>query len=293
MRNAILPAGVPAPAGPAGHAGTGVLLRLPGPLLLPHLARLAAFLAGLNDPAGRHIPAFAIAALVMWAVTASLGGYMLSTWIARGGMQRQRGNPVGLPRFIVLGHMGLALTGLSLWTVYVLTGLAALAWTGVAVLMAVIGLGVSMVTLWTPYPIERVREADRQGTAGAPGAAGPARADGTDGTAGAASAVPDGEPAPGKAPEGGPGGGRGLPADGLVTVPITDELLASALTDEVLAGKLVEDVLTRALAGQSGPTGPARAGRPRPKLTPLIPAGHGVAAMSTFLLAVLTAIGAR
>jgi hypothetical protein len=255
MRNAILPAGVPALAGPAGH-----------------------------------IPAFAIATLVMWVVTASLGGYMLSTWIARGGMRRQRGKEAGLPRFIVLGHMGLALTGLSLWAAYVLTGLAALAWTGVAVLMAVIGLGVSMVTLWTPYPIEREAGAGRPGAASAQGAA---RSGERGGPGRTVPAPPHGQPAPGKTPEGEPGSGWGAPAEGLVTVPITDELLASALTDEVLAGQLVEDVLTRALGGQSGRPAPARAGRPRPKLTPLIPAGHGVAAMSTFLLAVLTAIGTR
>ena len=53
---------------------------------------------------------------------------------------------------VVLGHASLALTGLALWTAYTITRWAPLAWTAVLVLMPAIGLGLSTVTLLTPYP---------------------------------------------------------------------------------------------------------------------------------------------
>jgi len=41
----------------------------------------------------------------------------------------------------------------------------------------------------------------------------------------------------------------------------------------------------------AGPPGPAR--KHREYLAPLVPAGHGAAALTTFLLAVVTAVSAR
>ncbi|MBV9381896.1 MAG: hypothetical protein JO242_14655 [Streptosporangiaceae bacterium] len=93
-----------------------------------------------------------IATLVSWLLTASLGAYMLRTWIARGGLRRERARPGGLPPPLIFGHAGLALTGLLIWVIYAATRLTALAWLAVVVLMAAIGLGICMVTLWTPYP---------------------------------------------------------------------------------------------------------------------------------------------
>ena len=68
---------------------------------------------------------------------------------------------------------------------------------------------------------------------------------------------------------------------------LTDDDLARALTDEVLLARLIDDVIARA------PDDPARRGpRPRAHLAALIPAGHGMAAVATILLAVLTAVTA-
>ena len=92
-------------------------------------------------------------------------------------------------------HFSLALTGLAVWIGYVITGRHWLAWIAVGLLMPAIGLGISTVTLWTPYP----------GPGGAPEdeglAPGPARA--------------------------------GLAGPALVS-QLPDELLSSALTDEQL-----------------------------------------------------------
>jgi hypothetical protein len=94
-----------------------------------------------------------LAALIAWLLTASIGGYMLRTWVARGGLRRQRETGVGVPPGVVFGHASAALTGLAVWISYLSTGWRPLAWVGVALVCAAICLGVCTVTLWTPYPV--------------------------------------------------------------------------------------------------------------------------------------------
>jgi manganese efflux pump family protein len=98
------------------------------------------------------------ATLISWLLTASLGGYMLHTWLARGGLHRERARPGGLPPQLIFGHAGLAITGLLVWTSYLAVGVKALAWTAVVMLMITVGLGLSTVTLWTPYPARKPGE---------------------------------------------------------------------------------------------------------------------------------------
>ncbi len=95
----------------------------------------------------------AIAALVAWMLTASIGVYMLRTWVTRGGLRRQRATGVGVPPAVVFGHASAALTGLVIWASFVKTRWDPLAWAGVAVIIGAIALGVCTVTLWTPYPV--------------------------------------------------------------------------------------------------------------------------------------------
>src|SRR5579863_9587066 len=95
----------------------------------------------------------AIAALIAWLITASIGGYMLRTWVARGGLRRQRETGVGVPPPVVFGHASAALTGLAVWLGYLGSGWHPLAWLGVVLVCAGIALGICTVTLWTPYPV--------------------------------------------------------------------------------------------------------------------------------------------
>ena len=98
------------------------------------------------------------ATFVSWLVTVSLGAFMLRTWLARGGLSRERGRAGGLPPQLIFGHAGLALTGLLLWAAFLATGTRALAWSAVGALMVTVGLGLCTVTLWTPYPARRPGE---------------------------------------------------------------------------------------------------------------------------------------
>ena len=185
----------------------------------------------------------AVVTLISWLLTASIGAYMLGTWIAGGGVGRQRATRGGLSPSVVLGHAGLATTGLALWAAFTLTRWAPLAWSAVLVLMPAIGLGLSMVTLLTPFPAP-----DSAGRAGA-------------------------------------GGQLAAPAEDVLASRLTDSTLTRALTDAALASSLVEEVL----AGAAATAAPPRA---KGHAAALIPAGHGVLALTTFLLAVLAAVGA-
>jgi len=102
----------------------------------------------------------AIAAMIAWVLTASIGAYMLRTWVTGGGLRRQRATGAGVPPAVVFGHASAALTGLLIWLGFVDTGLDLLAWLGVTVVAGAIALGVCTVTLWTPYPVAVPAAAD-------------------------------------------------------------------------------------------------------------------------------------
>ena len=99
-----------------------------------------------------------LAALISWLLTASLGAYMLRTWLVRGGLRRERARPGGLPPPLIFSHAGLAISGLLVWAGYLASGVRALAWTAVVMLMVIVGLGLCTVTLWTPYPARKPGE---------------------------------------------------------------------------------------------------------------------------------------
>jgi manganese efflux pump family protein len=213
-----------------------------------------------------------IATLIAWLLTASIGVYMLRTWIARGGLRRQRATGVGVPPGVVFGHASAALTGLAIWVGYLGSRSDVLAWIGVVLISTAITLGVCTVTLWTPYPIQAgPGPAEATPLARAGGVAHPVRPDAARGTAADGPRAPSaGGP---RAPWAGRPRARGPrtgPAEHPDTFTVTDEMIASLLAEPV----------------QVKP-------RRRPQLLPLIPVSHGFAALTTFMLALLTAISAR
>ena len=144
--------------------------------------------------------------LFTWLLDAISGGYMLRTWIARGGLRRQRATD-GLAPVVVFSHFGLASTGLLLWISYLATRWIVFAWLAVGGLVVVIGLGISTVTVWTPYPANQPK--------------------------------PDGDLPPAHSAT----GAFAEPDAEVIARRVTDEMLTRALTDEVLLRKLVDDVI--------------------------------------------------
>lgn len=86
------------------------------------------------------------AALVTWVLTALLGGFLLTTWLANGGLGAGRPSRFAPP--LILGHAGLAATGLAVWVWYFISGTRALPWVSLGVLVVVATLGATMFGLW-------------------------------------------------------------------------------------------------------------------------------------------------
>jgi hypothetical protein len=193
------------------------------------------------------------ATLLSWLVTASLGTFMLRTWLARDGLRRERAREGGLPPHLIFGHATLALIGLLLWIGYLASGARPLAWAGVGALMVTVCLGLCTVTLWTPYP------ARRPGERRAPG------------TADALAATPDAAEVSATAAL--------TQASSPAVEPDDDDDQAYQVTDEMIARLLADPFPVRHPPSI----------RPNPAV--LVPVAHGFGAIATFVLAVMTAIG--
>ena len=118
----------------------------------------------------RRVP-LDLAALIAWEVTVAAGTWLVVNWIADGGLRRRYTRVAGVPRAVIVGHFTLALIGLGIWIAFMVTGLPALAWAAVAVVLLVAGLG--MATLagglpQQPQPGDRSREPQPAAT-GLPG----------------------------------------------------------------------------------------------------------------------------
>jgi hypothetical protein len=101
----------------------------------------------------------AYAALVSWILTESFGLFMARSWVTSGAARRRHAEPDGMSLPVLLGHAGLAFSGFLCWISFLLTGAAAAAWLALVLLAPAIGLGISTVTLWTPYPVRRADQA--------------------------------------------------------------------------------------------------------------------------------------
>jgi hypothetical protein len=123
----------------------------------------------------------ALLALFTWLITALGGFLMLGIWISRGGARGSGRLPVP----VMFGHFALAAAGMVVWVLYLLSGLTALAWTALALLVPVAALGFVMFARWIPQ--YRARAA---GAAPAGGAASEQASDPAGGATAGAEAVP-------------------------------------------------------------------------------------------------------
>jgi len=129
-----------------------------------------------------------LAALASWVLTAAAGTYLLAGWLAErlrggraarrrgghlgdtrrgGGLRRGRGRAgrgrtAGSATGFIVGHFGLALTGLLLWIAFVVTGLAALAWIAVVLVVIIASLGMAVLAAALPEPSRDTAAAAQQ-----------------------------------------------------------------------------------------------------------------------------------
>jgi hypothetical protein len=90
-------------------------------------------------------------ALLAWLATAASGGFVLARWLLAGGSPLRR-TPTAAPPAVILGHVGAGALGLVLWVSFMLSGWVPLAWTALAVLAPVAGLGMGVLLLGLPGP---------------------------------------------------------------------------------------------------------------------------------------------
>jgi len=104
----------------------------------------------------------ALAALISWLVTAFVGLYLLTVWLIENDVTN-RGGASWLPAPVILGHVLLALAGLAVWVVHLITGSAATGWAALGILGGIGLLGLTMFTRWIPVHIAYVAAEARTG----------------------------------------------------------------------------------------------------------------------------------
>src|SRR5258708_1775603 len=90
----------------------------------------------------------ALVALVTWLITASAGLYLLAIWLIEYDREFQSAAATRLPVPVISAHVLLAVGGLAVWALYLITDSYRLAWVAVAVLVVVALLGLTMAARW-------------------------------------------------------------------------------------------------------------------------------------------------
>ena len=91
-----------------------------------------------------------VAALISWFVTAFVGLYLLAVWLIENDVTRRGAAASRLPGPVILAHILLALIGLVIWAVHLLSRSGTLGWTALGMLIIIAVLGVTMFTRWIP-----------------------------------------------------------------------------------------------------------------------------------------------
>jgi hypothetical protein len=104
-----------------------------------------------------------VTALASWLLAEALGAYMVKRWVSSGAVRYRRSRPDSMSLPVLTGHAGLNLAGLACWIGFVPTRVAWVGWLAIIFMIPAIGLGVSTVSVWTPYPVRRATaDADDQ-----------------------------------------------------------------------------------------------------------------------------------
>jgi hypothetical protein len=89
-----------------------------------------------------------LAALVTWLITAGAGLYLLTIWLIEYDHEFQSAAATRLPVPVISTHALLAVSGLAIWGVYLITDRPRLAWAAASILVVVAILGFTMAARW-------------------------------------------------------------------------------------------------------------------------------------------------
>ena len=89
-----------------------------------------------------------VVALITWLTTAAAGLYLLAIWLIEYDREFQSAAATRLPVPVISTHVLLAVGGLVVWVVYLITDVRQLAITAALILVAVALLGLTMAFRW-------------------------------------------------------------------------------------------------------------------------------------------------
>jgi len=88
------------------------------------------------------------AAVITWFITICFGLLLLGIWLVEYDRDGRRGGASRLPVPVISGHALLAVVGVPIWLVYIVTDERKLAWMATFILVGVALLGLTMVIRW-------------------------------------------------------------------------------------------------------------------------------------------------
>lgn len=92
--------------------------------------------------------AVSLAALFTWIITAGAGLYLLTIWLIEYDRDFQSAAATRLPVPVISAHALLAVAGLVVWALYLITDTSRLAYAAALTLVAVAALGLTMAVRW-------------------------------------------------------------------------------------------------------------------------------------------------
>src|SRR6266699_4925734 len=104
-----------------------------------------------------------VAALISWFVTAFVGLYLLAVWLIENDVTHRGASASRLPVPVIFGHVLLALSGLVVWVIHLLSHSSTLGWTALGTLVAIGALGLTMFTRWIPVHVAYVAAESKTG----------------------------------------------------------------------------------------------------------------------------------
>ena len=88
------------------------------------------------------------AAVITWFITICFGLLLLGIWLVEYDRDGRRGGASRLPVPVISGHALLAVVGVPIWLVYIVTDERKLAWMATFILVGVALLGLTMIIRW-------------------------------------------------------------------------------------------------------------------------------------------------
>jgi hypothetical protein len=86
--------------------------------------------------------------VAVWLVTAGFGIYLLSLWLAGGGLRQQKTKVTRFPTALIFMHPALGVSSLVAWVAFVFTARGGYIWLSLGLLCLATLLGFAMFTRW-------------------------------------------------------------------------------------------------------------------------------------------------